>query len=158
MAAHAEGGEPADAARRSADAVATVSAPVAADDAGSGPAFAAERVPSSVFVKVGDVGEYARFRRDWEDVSDMDADQLLNALQEENLYKLSLTGVTLNACTVAVVKPAAVGDEGEPIPALETDDNIIKLKLGKTVGFAANQIGESVHGARLFVHVHIPRE
>jgi len=158
MATHADGGASADAARPSAAAVAAGLAPVAAGGAGTGPVIAAEHVHSKVYVKVGDIGKYVRFRKDWEDVRDMEADQLIMALKDDDVFKLAFKDVVVHACTVSVFKPAALGDAREPTPALETDDNVVTLNLDESVGVVANNIGESVHGARLFVRVHLPRE
>jgi hypothetical protein len=109
-----------------------------------------------VFVKVGDTGKYVDWSIKWADLKDLRAGDLLKALKADDLFALDFKDVKLSACTVAVVKNAALDAAGvdEPSVEHETGDNVEELKLAKTVGSVAGSSGRSDKpGAPLFICV-----
>jgi hypothetical protein len=119
--------------------------------AATGAAAASER---PVFVKVGD-SPWSPFEPA-SSVLAMHRIKLLEALAASKTFEVKLKGVDLSACTVAVVKNEKLGGADEPAPEHEAGDNVVELKLAKTVGSVAAAAGSDTAGAPLFIRVHVP--
>ena len=117
------------------------------------PAAAAVIVPSVVLVKVGDGGIWSPFEH--EKLLRMNRSSLLKALKADEVFALDFKDVKLSACTIAIIKNAALpADAEEPSAEHEAGDSVVEMKLTKTVGDMANGVGAS--GAPLFVRVGLP--
>jgi len=106
-----------------------------------------------VLVKVGDTGKYLPFDTD---VTTMNITTLLEALAASKVFGVKLKDVDLSACTVAIVKNAALDAARVDEPSTE-HENVEELKLAKTVGSVAESAGRSDKpGAPLFIRVRMP--
>ena len=116
---------------------------------------AAAVVPSAVLFKVGDEKRAAWRSFKHEKLLGMDASDLLEALAGSKMFSLDFKDVKLSACSIAVIKNAALpaGAE-EPSAEHEAGDSVVEMKAAKTLGDVANGVGAS--GAPLFVRVGLP--
>lgn len=92
----------------------------------------------------------------WKDLKAMRAGAMLEALKGTVMFGPKFKDMDLAACTVTVVKNAALpaGDD-DPTQALEMDAaNVAAMTRTDTVGDMASAVGAP--GAPLFVHVHLP--
>jgi len=109
-----------------------------------------------VLVKVGD-GKWRTFEPDDDDddVLDMDASNLLEALMDSKLFGRKLVGVEVDDCAVHVFKVGLPDAKDEPTPAEEADDSkFVELKGIKKVRAAAKE--GKCKGKRLFIRVRLP--
>jgi len=90
-----------------------------------------------------------------EKLMSMDRTRLLEALAGSKMYALDFKDVKLSACSISVIKNAALpaGAE-EPSAEHEAGDYVVKMKLAKTLGDMANAVGKN--DAPLFVRVGLP--
>ena len=124
----------------------------AADTANGSSAAKVSVVPSAVLFKVGD-GIWSPFAN--EKLLIMNRSGLLKALKADEMFALTFKDIDLSACSIVVVKNAALpaGAE-EPSAEHEAGDSVVEMKLAKTLGDMANGVGAS--GAPLFVRVGLP--
>ena len=134
-------------------AIARFASTVASAARGTSASPAAVVVPSAVLIKVGDGGIWNLFKHN--EKLDMDRADLLKALKADEMFAHSFKDVNLGACTITVVKNAAL-PAGVTVPpaALEMGDAVVEMKRTKTVGDMAKEVG--VSGAPLFVRVGLP--
>ena len=128
---------------------------VAAGRANASSAAECVVIPSTVLFKVGDAssGIWSSFSH--ERLMSMDRTRLLKALKADEMFTLDFKDVKLSACSISVVKNAAL-PAGVTVPpaAFEAGDAVIEMEGSKTLGDMANAVGEN--GAPLFVRVGLP--
>ena len=114
---------------------------------------AAAVVPSAVLFKVGDGGKWIVFEH--EKLLSMNYSNLLKALKADEMFALKFKDIDLSACSVAIVKNAAL-PAGVKLPpaALKTGDALVEMEGIMTVRHMAYVVGAS--GAPLFVRVGLP--
>jgi hypothetical protein len=102
---------------------------------------------------VGDGGIWSPFEH--EKLLRMNRSNLLEALAGSKMFALKFKDIDLSACSIAVIKNAALpaGAE-EPSAEHEAGDSVVEMKITKTVGDMANGVGAS--GAPFFVRVRLP--
>jgi hypothetical protein len=107
----------------------------------------------AVLIKVGDGGKWIVFEH--EKLLSMNYSNLLKALKADEVFAFKFKDVDLSACSIAVIKNAAL-PAGVKLPpaALATGDAVVEMEGAETVGDMANGVGAS--GAPLFVRVGLP--
>ena len=85
----------------------------------------------------------------------MNRPTLLEALADSKMFTLDFKDVKLSACSISVIKNAAL-PAGVKLPpaALETGDAVVMMEGAETLGDMVDAVGKN--GAPLFVRVGLP--